>query len=1152
MNDSAASSPDRVEAALRDSPERLQLAVSSGNVGLWDWDLRTNEVYFSPEWKKQIGHEDHEIGNDLSESRSRMHPEDLERVVRTVDDYLAKPWPDFSVQFRLRHKDGSYRWILAQASVRRDAHGKPVRMLGSHIDVTEPRRAEEALRAVEARLRLAVESSNTGLWDWDLVTNETFFSPIWKRQLGCEDHEIPNRLEEWRSRIHPEDAPTVTSTIKSYLEKPWSDFEIEYRLRHKDGSYRWILSKAALFRDDKGKPVRMLGSHVDLTERKRAEQALREAEERFSAYMRTMPLIAFMKDADGRLLWVNEAFERAFDMKLAGWKGKTDAEIWPPETARQLRENDLKVFAGSGPVEMQETVERPGGVEYWISCKFLIRDGLGRQYLAGTAFNVTDRNRTEETKRAAEARYRSLFDCAPDGILIADPQSHYLDANASMCRMLGYAREELVGLHAADIVVPEEIPRIDAALGEIKAGSGYHREWQFRRKDGSTFPAEVIVTVMPDGNLLAMIRDITERKRAAAALRASEEQLAGIISSVDGIVWEASAETFQFSFVSPRAERLLGFPVARWISEKNFWANQIHPDDREEAVRYCVECTREMRDHEFEYRMIATDGSVVWLRDIVTVVVQNGHPVKLRGIMVDVTERKRVEAELRGREHRLSESQRLAHIGSWLYESSGQANWTEEMYRIFGVSRATFTPTAEKFLRLIHADDRAAVRDWMASGLDGKKLGDLEFRRVLPGGKIRHIYARGELLHDSGNRPVGMAGTAQDVTERKELEGHFLRTQRMEVIGTLASGIAHDLNNILAPILMGAGMVKSRITSPDDAKLLSIMEQSAQRGADVIRQLLTFSRGAEGQRAIVQPRHLLKEIVDIVRETFPREITVVDASASQLRPVLADATQMHQVLLNLCVNARDAMASGGHLTVAAQNVDVSEEQAQANPPAKAGEFVMLSVADTGHGIPREIVPRVFDPFFTTKELGKGTGLGLSSVLGIARSHGGFVTVESEPGQGSVFKVFLPAAPIVEEKAASLTGGLLPAGDGELILVVDDEMAVRETTKLILEQFNYRVVTAANGEEAMGTFLELRRSVQVVITDLMMPVMGGVALLRGLRALAPDLKVIATTGLERREKSDELKTMGASAILMKPYKPKELLSAVRNALIPPGK
>lgn len=904
MNESASPSPERVEAALRESSERLRLAVRSANVGLWDWDLCTNEVYFSPEWKKQIGYEEHEIANDFAEWRSRVHPEDLAGALQKVEAYIAKPWPNYSLQFRFRHKDGSYRWILAQASVQCDAQGKPVRMLGSHIDITEPKRAEEALRAAE------------------------------------------------------------------------------------------------------------------------------------------------------------------------------------------------------------------------------------------------------ETRRTAEVRYRALFEYAPDGILIADPESYYLDANASMCRMLGYAREELIGLHAVDIVVPEEIPHIDPALREIQTKS-HHREWQFRRKDGSTFPGEVMATRMPDGNLLALVRDITERKRAAAALRASEEQLAGIIDSVDGIVWEANAETFQFTFVSPRAERLLGYPPARWIAEKNFWASRIHPDDREQAVKYCVQCTREMRDHEFEYRMLAADDRVVWLRDIVTVVVENGRAVKLRGIMVDVTERKRVEATLHEREHRLSESQRLAHIGSWLYEASGRVEWTEEMYRIFDMSPETYAPNAEKFLRLIHPDDRAVVRDWMAAGLSGKKLGDLEFRRLLPSGNVRHIYARGELLHDAGNRPIGMAGTAQDVTERKELEGHFLRTQRMEVIGTLASGIAHDLNNILAPILMGAGMVKSRITSPEDANLLSIMEQAAQRGADVIRQLLTFSRGMEGQRVSVQPRHLLKEIVDIIRETFPREITIVDASGSQLMPVLANATQMHQVLLNLCVNARDAMPSGGRLTLTAQNVEFGREQTSVDPAAKPGPYVMFEVADTGHGIPPEIVPRVFDPFFTTKELGKGTGLGLSSVLGIARNHGGFVTVESELGKGSVFKVYLPAAPVTEEKSSSNSGGLLPGGEGELILVVDDEPAVRDTTKVILERYNYRVLTAENGEEAMGIFLEHRQSVRLVLTDLMMPVMGGIALLRGLRALAPDLRLIATTGLERREKSEELKAMGTSAIIMKPYGPKELLSAVRAALPPAG-
>ncbi|HWA86295.1 MAG TPA: ATP-binding protein, partial [Opitutus sp.] len=401
-------------------------------------------------------------------------------------------------------------------------------------------------------------------------------------------------------------------------------------------------------------------------------------------------------------------------------------------------------------------------------------------------------------------------------------------------------------------------------------------------------------------------------------------------------------------------------------------------------------------------------------------------------------------------------------------------------------------------------------------------------------------------VSNGGPLPLYRVVTVQDVTERKKLEAQFMRAQRMEAIGMLAGGVAHDLNNILAPMLMAAGLLKDNVADPRDREMLTMLERGAQRGADIVKQLLTFSRGASGVRAPVQARHLVREIGGMLRETFPREIEFREDCPHDLWPVVANATQLHQVLVNLCINARDAMPEGGRLTLRVENVKLPNHDPRLGPKAKPGDYVEFTVTDTGIGMTPETIERIFDPFFTTKGPDKGTGLGLSTVLGIVRSHDGFVTVTSEPRCGSIFRVFVPAAPDSALSPRPETNQPFPDGNGELILVVDDEGPIRESFRQVLEQHRYRVLTAANGRDAIAKFLEQRESVKLVLTDLMMPEMGGAALIRALRLLQPGLSFIATSGLQSENKAGEGE-LGVAEILAKPCGPKELLGTIARVL-----
>ncbi len=385
----------------------------------------------------------------------------------------------------------------------------------------------------------------------------------------------------------------------------------------------------------------------------------------------------------------------------------------------------------------------------------------------------------------------------------------------------------------------------------------------------------------------------------------------------------------------------------------------------------------------------------------------------------------------------------------------------------------------------------------------------------------------------------------RDVSEKKRLESQFLRAQRMESIGTLAGGIAHDLNNVLSPILTAVELLQMRLTDESSQRLLNILHTNAVRGGEMIKQVL--SRGVEGEYIPLQPAHLIKEIMKILADTAPKNIEITFSVDPELCSVSGDATQLHQVLMNLCVNARDAMPQGGKLRIEAENVEIDEHYARMNVEAKPGKYVSVGVIDTGIGISEQNLTKIFDPFFTTKEHGHGTGLGLSTVAGIVRSHGGFISVYSEVGRGARFRVYLPAIESAQAAPAKPSQRDLPVGNGELVLVIDDENAIREVARETLSAFGYRVIVAGDGAEAMAVFAAHRDEVKVVMTDMMMPYMDGPATIRALRGLDTKVKIIATSGLKAEDKISDAAQLGVKTFLPKPYTAEKLLKTVAAVL-----
>jgi PAS domain S-box-containing protein len=734
----------------------------------------------------------------------------------------------------------------------------------------------------------------------------------------------------------------------------------------------------------------------------------------------------------------------------------------------------------------------------------------------------------------------------PNGALVVAGDGRIAASNRFADDMFGYAPGELTGQPVEQLVPEAQRGRHERYRSEF-GGSPREmrtgRDLAARRKDGSVFPVQIGLGTIPtrEGTfILVVVDDITERKGMEAALRKEQERLATITETVPGVLYSFRLRadgTTCFPYASPRIKEVFGIPADGLADDAAPVFASIHPDDLGRVYASIARSAQTRTLWQEEFRARHPEKGEIWISGVSTPTIEPDGGVLWFGVITDITERKRADEQLRISQARLVAALEAGGMGTAVLDVAGGRMWFDETaLKLWGLTATEVEVSdLDAILMKVHPEDREAVNSVMRGFASGVIGSGSEFRVMRPDGSVQWLFSKGHVERDAEGRPLRLTGVFVDINARKRAEEAMLRTQKLEALGTLAGGIAHDFNNILFAIAGNTDLAMADLPAdhPVQQSLLEI-KQAGTRATDLVRRILSFSRPQDQKREVLKLEPILQEARRFLRATIPATIDIVFHEGVGVPAVLADSTQVYQAVVNLATNAAHAIGSArGRIDIRLETVRSAPALGvETGPGLPEGRYACLSVSDTGCGMDPILLDRIFDPFFTTKGPGQGTGLGLSVVHGIMKSHRGAVTVESETGRGSTFRLYFPAAdgvavPAVETLSPRTTGR------GERILYLDDEPALVAIAQRSLTRLGYKVTGYTSPLEALAAVVSRPNDFDVVITDLAMPRMSGFDFARKVREARPDLPVLMTSGRVGPEEKAMARDLGVIELIAKP-------------------
>ena len=1131
-------------SGLRGQAGLLLAAQRLARMGSWRRDLRSGRMTWSDGTCELFGIAPAAFEGTLDHLRRLVLPEDQPAFDRACALQAGE-----EAGYRIRRPDGAVRWMESRADIEYNAAGTAAARVGIVVDVTEQRLARQAHDHDAWLLRIASEAAHVGGWTIELPQRKLTWS-----DENCLIHDVPPgyqpTLEEGLGYFPPEYRQEVIRLV-SACERDGTPYDFEVQKNTAKGRRIWVRCCGEAVRDAAGRIVRLQGSIQDISERKRAEEALR----RKDALLRIAGRVAriggwAIELPQQRVEWSDEVFD-IFDVVRGEVPQLEQALAFYPEPGRSTMRTALQRCASSGePFDLETALVTGRGRWAWVRvCAEAERDEDGRvTRVRGAIQDVSRQKAAEEQIRSLGVRLTSALENISDGFLTIDRHWRFTYVNAAAERVLERRRGELIGAG-----VWEQFP------GAI--GTPFQKHYERALADNATqsFEAcyqqlgkwfEVRVYPSPEG-LAVYFRDVTELRRHREALRESERELRALAESMPQMVWMSAPDGANI-YCNQRWVDYTGLSPEQ--SAGAGWLHAVHPQDREAITVarpragpargvFTVECR--LRRADGEYRWMIVRGTPY--RD------QGGQVAKWMGTCTDVHDLKRSMEEIRISEERFRLLARGTQDAIWDWDMrEDRLWWNAGLETLLGFRDHEVEPSIDSWARSIHPDDREAtlesIRQALAAGADAWS-GTYRFR--LGDGTIAWVSARTHFVRDGSGEAVRMVGSMADITDRVALEGQLRQAQRLDSIGRLTGGVAHDFNNLLTVIVGNAELLTEQLAAqPRLAELAGMVVQAAERGAELTRHLLAFARKQPLQPRAVDANELVATMAPLLKRTLGAHVEIVLAPGDGLWRALVDPAQLDNALLNLCVNARDAMPHGGTLTIATANREVTPLEVQQHPGLQPGAYVVLSVSDTGTGIAPEHLRRVFEPFFTTKEQGKGIGLGLAMVYGFAKQSEGHVDISSQPGQGTTVKLFLPRTTDTAASAGAARDDA-PAAQGqqETVLLVEDDRMVLRYAHGQLVALGYRVVQAENATQA----LEIIRGgepIDLLFTDMLMPGMTGRQLADQAARLRPQLKVLYTSGYAESGIVHDGRIDEGIHLLSKPYRREELARRLREVLAQP--